>query len=75
MTPRYSHLLFFCTELDIASKFLEHFFHISDAMTYHSGGEEKSLWDATDNFFYDSISWPGGHTQRLKTRSLGRMRH
>ncbi|KAF8939263.1 hypothetical protein BGZ58_010266 [Dissophora ornata] len=55
---------------DIASKFLEHFFHISDAMTYQSGGEEKSLWDSTDNFFYDSISWPGGHTQRLKTRSL-----
>ncbi|KAG0325964.1 hypothetical protein BGZ99_010337 [Dissophora globulifera] len=56
---------------DIASKFLEHFFHISDAMTYHgSSGEEKSLWDSVDNFFYDSISWPGGHTQRLKTRSL-----
>ncbi|KAF9903631.1 hypothetical protein EC991_003496 [Linnemannia zychae] len=55
---------------DIASKFLEHFFHISDAMTYQSGGEEKSLWDSHDNFFYDSISWPGGHTQRLKTRSL-----
>ncbi|KAF9918040.1 hypothetical protein BX616_010511 [Lobosporangium transversale] len=55
---------------DIASKFLEHFFHISDAMTYQSGGEEKSLWDTTDNFFYDSISWPGGNTQRLKTRSL-----
>ncbi|KAG0076204.1 hypothetical protein BGZ90_009017 [Linnemannia elongata] len=55
---------------DIASKFLEHFFHISDAMTYHSGSEEKSLWDSADMFFYDSISWPGGHTQRLKTRSL-----
>lgn len=50
---------------------MEHFFHISDAMTYHSGSEEKSLWDSGDNFFYDSISWPGGHTQRLKTRSLG----
>ncbi|KAI8354397.1 Six-hairpin glycosidase-like protein [Mortierella sp. GBAus27b] len=55
---------------DIASKFLEHFFHISDAMTYHSQGEEKTLWDSADKFFYDSISWPGGHTQRLKTRSL-----
>ncbi|KAF9920335.1 hypothetical protein FBU30_009857 [Linnemannia zychae] len=55
---------------DIASKFLEHFFHISDAMTYHSGHHEKSLWDTTDKFFYDSISWPGGHTERLKTRSL-----
>ncbi|KAF9948630.1 hypothetical protein BGZ65_007942, partial [Modicella reniformis] len=55
---------------DIASKFLEHFFHISDAMTYHSKGEEKTLWDSEDKFYYDSISWPGGHTQRLKTRSL-----
>ncbi|KAF9116510.1 hypothetical protein BGX27_001804 [Mortierella sp. AM989] len=55
---------------DIASKFLEHFFHISDAMTYHAHGEEMSLWDCEDSFFYDSISWPGGHTQRLKTRSL-----
>ncbi|KAG0052852.1 hypothetical protein BGZ83_002060 [Gryganskiella cystojenkinii] len=55
---------------DIASKFLEHFFHISDAMTYNSHGLEKSLWDTTDNFFYDSISWPGGGTHRLKTRSL-----
>ncbi|KAF8976584.1 hypothetical protein BGZ46_008134, partial [Entomortierella lignicola] len=41
-----------------------------DAMTYHAYGEEMSLWDIEDNFFYDSISWPGGHTQRLKTRSL-----
>ncbi|KAF9397500.1 hypothetical protein BGX21_008804, partial [Mortierella sp. AD011] len=41
-----------------------------DAMTYHAHGEEMSLWDSEDNFFYDSISWPGGHTQRLKTRSL-----
>ncbi|KAG0259366.1 hypothetical protein BG011_002674 [Mortierella polycephala] len=55
---------------DISSKFLEHFFHISDAMTYKSDGEELSLWDSVDKFFYDSISWPGGHTQRLKTRSL-----
>ncbi|KAF9187859.1 hypothetical protein BGZ50_001715 [Haplosporangium sp. Z 11] len=55
---------------DISSKFLEHFLHISDAMTYYSDGEEKSLWDSVDKFFYDSISWPGGHTQRLKTRSL-----
>ncbi|KAF9431270.1 hypothetical protein BGZ94_003585 [Podila epigama] len=55
---------------DIASKFLEHFFHISDAMTYHAKGKKEPLWDPEDNFFYDSISWPGGHTQRLKTRSL-----
>ncbi|KAF9584162.1 hypothetical protein BGW38_007377 [Lunasporangiospora selenospora] len=55
---------------DIASKFLEHFFFISDAMTYQSGGQEKSLWDSEDNFFYDSITWPGGKTERLKTRSL-----
>lgn len=58
---------------DIASKFLEHFFHISDAMTYQAKGKTEALWDREDNFFYDSISWPGGHTQRLKTRSLGKV--
>ena len=51
---------------------MEHFFHISDAMTYETEGEEETLWDPVDKFFYDSISWPGGHTERLKTRSLGK---
>ncbi|KAF9365037.1 hypothetical protein BGX34_011605 [Mortierella sp. NVP85] len=55
---------------DIASKFLEHFFHISDAMTYETEDKEETLWDPVDKFFYDSISWPGGSTERLKTRSL-----
>ncbi|KAF9972148.1 hypothetical protein BGZ73_004780 [Actinomortierella ambigua] len=56
---------------DIASKFLEHFFHISDAMTYNTKeGHSVSLWDTEDMFYYDSVRWRDGTTQRLKTRSL-----
>ncbi|KAG0238069.1 hypothetical protein BGW42_007623 [Actinomortierella wolfii] len=56
---------------DIASKFLEHFFHISEAMTFVSkDGCAKSLWDTEDMFYYDSVRWADGYTQRLKTRSL-----
>ncbi|KAG0257370.1 hypothetical protein DFQ27_005175 [Actinomortierella ambigua] len=56
---------------DIASKFLEHFFHISDAMTYVTKeGQSVSLWDTEDMFYYDSVRWRDGVTQRLKTRSL-----
>ena len=39
---------------DIATKFFEHFLMIGGAMT-NLGGEGLSLWDDTDNFFYDWI--------------------
>ncbi|CAG8982339.1 hypothetical protein HYALB_00005341, partial [Hymenoscyphus albidus] len=56
---------------DIASKFFEHFMHISDAMTYKSGStEEKSLWNEEDGFYYDAISYGGPWTQQLPVRSL-----
>ncbi|KAL9127480.1 MAG: hypothetical protein Q9175_007726, partial [Cornicularia normoerica] len=57
---------------DIASKFFEHFILISDAMTYRSsfGGEEASLWNETDGFYYDAISWGGPWTKQLPVRSL-----
>ncbi|KAI9826168.1 MAG: hypothetical protein M1819_007424 [Sarea resinae] len=55
---------------DIASKFFEHFILISDAMTYRAGGEEKSLWNEEDGFYYDAISWGGPWTQQLPVRSL-----
>ena len=55
---------------DIASKFFEHFILISDAMTYRSGNEEKSLWDEKDGFYYDAISWGGPWSQALPVRSL-----
>lgn len=57
---------------DIASKFFEHFILISDAMTHRSssGGEEASLWNETDGFYYDAISWGGPWTKQLPVRSL-----
>lgn len=55
---------------DIASKFFEHFIFISDAMTFKSDREEKSLWNDEDGFYYDAISWGGPWIQQLPVRSL-----
>jgi hypothetical protein len=55
---------------DIASKFFEHFILISDAMSFRSGGGEKSLWNDEDGFYYDAISWGGPWSQQMKVRSL-----
>ena len=55
---------------DIASKFFEHFILISDAMSVRMGGNEKSLWNDDDGFYYDAISWGGPWTQQLPVHSL-----
>lgn len=55
---------------DIASKFFEHFVLISDAMSFRAGGQEKSLWNEEDGFYYDAISWGGPWSQQLPVRSL-----
>jgi len=55
---------------DIASKFFEHFLFISDAMQYGQHGEEKSLWNDEDGFYYDAITWGSPWTQQLPVRSL-----
>ncbi|OOF99574.1 hypothetical protein ASPCADRAFT_138177 [Aspergillus carbonarius ITEM 5010] len=55
---------------DIASKFFEHFILISDAMTFKSGGQETSLWNEDDGFYYDAISYGDPWTQQLPVRSL-----
>lgn len=55
----------------VASKFFEHFILISDAMTYKDAeNKEASLWNETDGFYYDAISWGGPWTQQLPVRSL-----
>lgn len=51
---------------DMASKFLEHFVQIAEAINTLGG---TGLWDAEDGFYYDEIRW-GGSTKLLKTRSL-----
>ncbi|HSD75683.1 MAG TPA: hypothetical protein VLB75_13015 [Steroidobacteraceae bacterium] len=54
---------------DIATKFLEHFLHIAEAMASrcHDG---SGLWDDTDKFFYDVLHLPGGQHVPLKVRSM-----
>ncbi|MDB6016998.1 MAG: glucosidase [Pedosphaera sp.] len=51
---------------DMASKFLEHFVQIADAMNTLGG---TGLWDETDGFYYDQIKI-NGQIIGLKTRSL-----
>ncbi|KAB2661029.1 MAG: glucosidase [Verrucomicrobia bacterium] len=51
---------------DMASKFLEHFVQIAEAMNTVGG---TGLWDETDGFFYDQLEMDGRVTP-LRTRSL-----
>jgi hypothetical protein len=54
---------------DVASKFFEHFVYIAHAM-HNRGGEELSLWDEEDGFFYDVLHVPGSANRPLKIRSM-----
>ena len=59
---------------DIATKFLEHFLHVAEAMN-HIGGDDGSsdgvgLWDEQDQFYYDVLHLPDGGMQPLKLRSM-----
>ncbi len=51
---------------DMASKFFEHFVHISDAINSLGG---HGLWDEQDGFYYDMLKHNGQETI-LRTRSL-----
>jgi hypothetical protein len=51
---------------DIASKFLEHFVMITEAINSLGG---RGLWDEEDGFYYDQLITEGG-THLLKVRSL-----
>jgi hypothetical protein len=54
---------------DVASKFFEHFVYIAHAM-HNRGGEEVSLWDEQDGFFYDVLHVSGSDHRALKVRSM-----
>lgn len=51
---------------DMASKFLEHFVQIADAMNSLGG---TGLWNEEDGFYYDEIQFDH-HVEELKSRSL-----
>ena len=54
---------------DIATKFLEHFLHIAEAMS-NLGEAGIGLWDDEDKFFYDVLHLPDGRMVPLKVRSM-----
>jgi hypothetical protein len=55
---------------DMASKFFEHFLHISVAINTAMKDGNQGLWDESDQFFYDKILAPDGHTIFMKIRSI-----
>ena len=54
---------------DTATKFLEHFLYIANAMT-NIGNKDIDLWDNEDEFFYDILNTPGGNHIKIKVRSI-----
>ncbi len=54
---------------DVASKFFEHFMHISRAMNA-PGPDGGGLWDEEEGFYFDVHRLPDGRGERMKVRSL-----
>jgi len=54
---------------DMATKFFEHFLYIAGAMV-NIAGEDISLWDTVDEFFYDVLHLPHGEHVPLRVRSM-----
>ncbi|MGH3471164.1 MAG: MGH1-like glycoside hydrolase domain-containing protein, partial [Nocardioidaceae bacterium] len=52
-----------------ATKFLEHFLAIAQAMR-RFGSHKVTLWNDEDGFFYDSLVHPDSGAQQLRVRSL-----
>ncbi len=53
---------------EMTLKFVEHFFWIASSMIHV--GDNISMWDEEDGFFYDVLRLPDGSSQRLKVRSM-----
>ncbi len=53
---------------DVASKFFEHFIAIVDSM--NKMGNQHSLWDEEDGFYYDRVNLRNGNSISFKIRSM-----
>jgi hypothetical protein len=53
----------------LATKFFEHYSYVASAMK-HMGGQDYSLWDEKDGFFYDVLVHPDGSYHKFRVRSL-----
>ncbi len=56
--------------VDLATKFLEHFLYISEAIHSTAGPMPTGLWDETDEFYYDILHVPGEASHVLRIHSL-----
>ena len=54
---------------DLATKFLEHFLAIANAVN-NFGSQGVELWDDEDGFCYDVLTHPDGTAERLRVRSM-----
>jgi len=54
---------------DVATKFLEHFLYIANAMN-NMGDDGIALWDEEDGFYYDVLHLGNGDHFPLKVRSM-----
>jgi hypothetical protein len=54
---------------EVATKFLEHFLAIAQAMG-RFGSQNVGLWDDEDGFYYDVLVKPDGSYERLRVRSM-----
>jgi hypothetical protein len=54
---------------DVANKFFEHFLLIAYAMN-HIAGQDTSLWDETDGFYYDVMRRSSGQSFPVRVRSM-----
>ncbi len=54
---------------DVATKFLEHFLMIAEAME-RFGSQGVSLWDEQDGFYYDVVVTADGSAQPVRVRSM-----
>ncbi len=55
---------------DVATKFLEHFVYIAEALNCLSIEEQKCVSDEEDGFFYDVLVLPNEERIQIKVRSL-----
>jgi hypothetical protein len=58
---------------DVATKFLEHFFHIAHAINDREaavGEDGADLWDNDDQFYYDLLRYADGTSEFIRVRSL-----
>jgi hypothetical protein len=57
----------------VATKFLEHFFHIAHSMNDRAaavGEDDGDLWDNEDEFYYDLLRLPDGSKTYMRTRCM-----